>query len=86
MGPYATAEEWIDADAAWQQRLYDTGGKKPRLTEPLLTMFHGNAEEHAKAVKGRMRVCFESGHPENHSRLLSPADMNPSNNTCKVCG
>ena len=85
MGPYATAEEWIDADAAWQQRLYDTGGKKPRLTEPLLTMFHGNAEEHAKAVKGRMRVCFESGHPENHSRLLSPADMNPSNNTCKVC-
>ena len=26
-GPYATAEEWIDADAAWQQRVYDTGGK-----------------------------------------------------------
>lgn len=85
MGPYATAEEWIDADAAWQQRLYDTGGKKPRLSEPPLTMFHGNAEEHAKAVKGRMRVCFESGHPENHSRLLAPVDMNPSNNTCKVC-
>ena len=84
-GPYATAEEWIDADAAWQQRLYDTGGKKPRLDNPPESMFHGNAEEHAKAVKGRKRVCFREGHPQDRTRLLEPHEYNASDNTCKIC-
>jgi len=84
-GPYATAEEWIDADAAWQQRLYDSGGKKPRLDNPPESMFHGNAEEHAKAVKGRKRVCFREGHPQDRTRLLEPHEYNASDNTCKIC-
>lgn len=84
-GPYTTAEEWIDADAAWQQRVYDTGGKKPRLDNPPESMFQGNAEEHAKAVKGRRRVCFREGHPQDRARLLEPHEYNASDNTCKIC-
>ena len=84
-GPYTRAEEWIDADAAWQQSLCDTGGKQPRLDDPPPSMFHGNLEEHTTAVSGRKRVCFREGHPQDRARLLEPDDYNESDKTCKIC-
>ena len=68
-GPYTRAEEWIDADAAWQQSLCDTGGKKPRLDDPPPSMFHGNLEEHvqyatAEAWFAEHAAATCSKHPE----------------------
>lgn len=84
-GTYATADEWIQADASWQMDLYGRNEKKPRLDDPPLSMFENNSEEHEKAIRGRMRVCFRADHPSDHSRLLNPEQYNGSDKTCKIC-
>ena len=88
-GPFDKADLWIQEDKEWQLAVFKKTKKRPRLDDPTLKMFGGNAEVHAAAIAGRLLLCAKPEHLEpnewNEALRFNTMQEVYKNKTCKKC-
>ena len=88
-GPFGNAESWIQEDKKWQLAVFKKTKRRPRLDDPTLKIFGGDAEVRAAAIAGRLLLCAKPEHLEpnesNDELRFNTMQGVYKNKTCKKC-